>query len=50
MFGFRAEVEPYFNKIADLEIQCIAVDGYNDPDPGNIPYEVPHPVNAYNCK
>ena len=50
MFGFGAEVKPYFNEMADLHIQCIAIDGYNDPDPENITDEVPHPMNAYNCK
>ena len=48
MFGFEAEVEPYFNEMADIHIQCIAIDDYNDPYPGNIPDEEPHPVNAYN--
>ena len=50
MFGFGAEFEPYFYEMADLQIQFISIDGYNEPDPGNITDEVPHPVNAYYCK
>ena len=50
MFGFGAESEPYFNEMAYIHIQCIAIDDYNKPDPGNILDEVQHPVNPYNCK
>ena len=46
MFGFGTELEPYFDDMVYLRIQYIAIDGYNEPYPENIPDEVPHPVNA----
>ena len=50
MFDFGVELEPRLNKITDINLKCIAIDDKNDPEPENIPYEVPQPVNVYNWK
>ena len=36
--------------MSDIRLQIITVDDNNEPDTNNNPYEIPNPVNAYNCK
>ena len=50
MSRFGAKFETHFDNMADLQLQWVDIDDYNEPYPDNIIYEFPHPVNTYNYK